>query len=144
MNKLYLFSCLSFLFACATLEEKPINNTQQEYYLSKGNDTSNVILEVLNNGNHDFGKVSLGTVVKVAFKFRNAGKSALVIKDANTTCGCTVTTIPPKPILPNGIDSIIVTFDSGKGTKGYQNKVVTLNTNAKNSPHLLTLYGLVL
>jgi hypothetical protein len=143
MNKLYFFSCFCFLLSCATTEENPISKTQKTYYLSKGNDTSKVFIEVLNSDKYDFGKVDFGTVVKVAFKFKNASKSVLLIKDATSTCGCTVTKIPPKPILPNGIDSIIVSFDSGKGTKGYQNKVVTLSTNAKNSPHLFTLFGLV-
>ncbi len=143
MHKVYLFCFLGLLCACTIPEKKPVGYTQKEYYLTKGNDTSTVLIQLLNNGKYDFGKVNFGTVVKVAFRFKNISKSLLLINDATTSCGCTVTTIPPRPVFPDGIDSVIVSFDTGKGNRGFQNKVVTLRTNARNSPHLLTLYGLV-
>ena len=43
---------------------------------------------------YDFGEISEGEKVNYSFKFKNVGNKSLVIKDARSTCGCTV---PKKP-----------------------------------------------
>jgi hypothetical protein len=77
---------------------------------------------------HDFGKITEGEQVKYAFKFRNTGKSELIISDAKGSCGCTKPEIPNKPVAP-GEDAVIwVGFDSG-GKHGIQEKTVTIIAN---------------
>lgn len=89
---------------------------------------------------HNFGKIREGEKVSYSFKFKNTGKSDLIITDAKGSCGCTVPNYPTKPIKP-GEDGIVdVTFDSA-GKSGKQNKTVTLLTNSEPSTKILTIIG---
>ncbi len=79
---------------------------------------------------HDFGRVIQGEKVSCNFKFKNTGKSDLIISQVSSSCGCTVTKFPKKPIKPGAEGKITVTFDS-EGRKGIQNKAVTVVTNCQ-------------
>src|SRR5687767_11654681 len=48
----------------------------------------------------DFGKIIQGEVVSHDFKFKNIGKTNLIISGASGSCGCTVPKWPKEPILP--------------------------------------------
>ena len=48
----------------------------------------------------DFGRVKAGDVLKHEFIFKNDSKKTLTIKDVNTSCGCTVSEIKDKSLLP--------------------------------------------
>ena len=50
------------------------------------------------NDTHDFGTIASGDMVRYSFKFKNTGKSLLVISDVTTSCGCTVSSFPKEPI----------------------------------------------
>lgn len=77
---------------------------------------------------YDFGTINEGDKVETTFSFKNTGKSALIISNATSTCGCTIPEYPKEPIPVGGTGSILVKFNStGKPNK--QNKVVTLTTN---------------
>lgn len=86
---------------------------------------------------HDFGDVSQGESIRYSFKFKNEGKSDLLIFSAKAGCGCTVASFPKEPIKPGGEDFVDVTFDS-KGMFGFQNKSVTITSNAQ--PNTTILY----
>ena len=43
---------------------------------------------------HDFGSIVEGETVSFNFKFKNTGKSDLVITEVSTSCGCTVPSYP--------------------------------------------------
>ena len=79
---------------------------------------------------HDFGKLTAGEKVTYAFKFKNTGKSVLIISNVSTSCGCTVSSYPKKPIQPGEGATLDVTFDS-EGKQGFQSKTITVNTNAE-------------
>ncbi len=79
---------------------------------------------------HDFGKLIAGEKVSYSFKFKNTGKSLLVISAVNTSCGCTVSNYPKQPIKPGETNYIDVSFDS-KGTHGFQHKTVTVTSNTQ-------------
>lgn len=79
---------------------------------------------------HDFGQVIQGEVVSYHFKFKNTGTGNLVIADVSTSCGCTVTDFPEGVIKPGEERSLEVTFDSDR-RRGFQNKTVTVLTNAQ-------------
>lgn len=90
--------------------------------------------------NYDFGKVKEGEKVQYEFKFKNTGKSPLIISDATATCGCTVPEIPKEPIKPGAEATIKVVFDTmGKG--GIQDKVVTITSNGNPSINDVHLIG---
>jgi hypothetical protein len=79
---------------------------------------------------HDFGKLMSGEQVTYAFKFKNTGKSLLLISNVSTSCGCTVSSFPKQPIKPGEGASIDVSFDS-EGRHGLQSKTITVFTNTQ-------------
>ncbi len=74
-----------------------------------------------------------GKQLKHMFKFKNTGNQPLVIKDCKVACSCTKVLFSKKPILPGQESSIELDFDTN-GKYGYQNRVVSIFSNAKNSP----------
>ena len=79
---------------------------------------------------HDFGTIKEGDVVEHTFKFKNTGKSPLVIQSARATCGCTIPSKPDGPVAPGEASEIVVKFDSHNKT-GVQNKTVTITANTE-------------
>lgn len=79
---------------------------------------------------HDFGKLYSGELVSYAFKFKNTGKSMLVISHVGTSCGCTVTAYPKQPIKPGEESTIDVKFDT-TGKHGRQSKSITIFANTE-------------
>lgn len=77
---------------------------------------------------YNFGTINEGDEVQTTFEFKNTGKSALIISNAASTCGCTIPEYPKEPIPAGGTGSILVKFNSS-GKPNQQNKVVTLTTN---------------
>ncbi len=91
---------------------------------------------------HDFGKIQQGEKVSYAFKFKNVGKSDLVITDAHGSCGCTIADYPKTPIPANGEGTIDVKFNS-EGKKGFQSKTVTLIANTQPNTKILSIKAMV-
>ena len=85
----------------------------------------------------DFGKVTDGEKVTHEFKFKNEGKSPLIIANAEASCGCTVPEFPHEPIPPGGEGVIKAVFNT-LGKVGMQHKVVTVTSNAV--PNSVELY----
>jgi hypothetical protein len=86
--------------------------------------------------NHNFGVIKSGDVVTHEFQFTNTGKSDLIIRKTQASCGCTATH-PTKSVLkPGESSSISVKFDS-TGKQGKEQKTVTVITN---DPDRTTLY----
>jgi hypothetical protein len=79
---------------------------------------------------HNFERLVSGEQVTYAFKFKNTGKSLLIISNVSTSCGCTVSSFPKQPIKPGESASIDVSFDS-EGRHGLQNKTITVFTNTQ-------------
>jgi hypothetical protein len=78
---------------------------------------------------YDFGVITEGESVHYDFKFKNTGKTPLIITNATATCGCTIPEYPTKPVQPGEEGLIKVVFNS-TGKSGIQDKVVTLTSNA--------------
>ncbi len=87
---------------------------------------------------HDFGKIQQGEKVSYVFKFKNVGKSDLIISDAKASCGCTVADYPKTPVKPGVEGEISVSFNS-EGKKGIQNKTVTLLANTQPNSKVITI-----
>jgi len=92
---------------------------------------------------HDFGKVYQGEKVTFNFKFKNVGKSNLLITRVNTSCGCTASEFPREPIKPGERKSLRVTFDSD-GRKGVQNKTITVVSNCQPDIKVLRIKAMVI
>jgi len=87
---------------------------------------------------HDFGRIIQDEVVSFSFKFKNVGKSDLIISSAKASCGCTVADFPKKPIAPGQESQITVTFDS-KGKTGKVSKNVTILANTQPNVKVLKI-----
>jgi hypothetical protein len=103
------------------------------YNPNSANDTEKKdLLPVLTfeEAEHDFGQVMEGETVSFLFKFRNTGKTDLIITEVSTSCGCTVPTFPKMPIKPGDGGSIKIAFNS-QGRRGYQSKNILVVANTQ-------------
>ncbi|CCG53679.1 Protein of unknown function precursor [Flavobacterium indicum GPTSA100-9 = DSM 17447] len=94
--------------------------------------------------------INYGTVVKGEdsgkriFEFTNTGNEPLVIKDAKSSCGCTVPSFPKEPIAPGATSTIEVQYNMNPGPIS---KTITVTTNAINKESgmiALRIKGLVI
>jgi hypothetical protein len=92
---------------------------------------------------HDFGKITEGDSVVYQFKFKNVGKSPVIITNATASCGCTVPKWPKEPILPGKSGTIDVVFNSA-GKVGLQDKMITITSNMNPPQSVVRLIGEVL
>jgi len=86
---------------------------------------------------HDFGNITEGEQVSYTFKFKNVGKSPLVITKAKASCGCTVPKYENKLIEPNESGFVEVTFNSS--SPGMQYKTVKVFANTVPEIHELKI-----
>ena len=136
---LFLAGILAFMVSCSNnngqISSSDVNNPNT----ASGNvDMSQLPQFQFTTEEHDFGKLGQGEKVSFTFKFKNVGKSDLVISDAKATCGCTVADYPKKPVKPGEESGIMVTFNT-EGKKGIQNKSVTLVANTQPNTKVLTI-----
>lgn len=82
---------------------------------------------------YDFGDITQGDKVEHIFEFENTGNEPLILSDVRTTCGCTAPEWPREPVVPGEKSKIKIIFNSS-GKMGMQNKVITVMSNAVNSP----------
>ena len=66
---------------------------------------------------------------KRTFEFQNIGNEPLLIKDAKSSCGCTVPSFPKEPIAPGKTGIIEVQYNMNPGPIS---KTITVETNAVN------------
>ena len=92
---------------------------------------------------HDFGRVIQGEKVSFSFKFRNSGKSDLIISRVSSSCGCTVPDFPKTPIKPGETHKIDVKFDS-ENRRGFQNKTITIISNTQPNSQILRIKAQVI
>ncbi|MFH2144006.1 MAG: DUF1573 domain-containing protein [Bacteroidota bacterium] len=79
---------------------------------------------------HDFGVIIQGEKVSHVYKFKNVGKSDLIISNVKASCGCTVPKYDKEPVKPSGEGEIEIVFDSS-GRTGRQHKTITVITNSQ-------------
>ena len=145
MRKLFILfvTALSFT-ACRNAN----NSTNETSTVSVGNTSSKVApadaaVITFERDIYDFEKIAQGEKVQHEFKFKNTGKSPLIISNATATCGCTIPETPKEPILPGKEGIIKVVFNS-EGKMGMQDKVVTVTSNANPNVSTVHLVGEVL
>jgi hypothetical protein len=91
----------------------------------------------------NFGKVTDGEKVMVAFHFKNTGTKPLIIASVQASCGCTVPSKPEEPIAPGGEGVIKAEFNS-EGRVGAANKTITVRCNTAAREYVLKFEGEVL
>ena len=89
---------------------------------------------------HDFGRIVQGEQILHEFIFTNRGKSPLVIKNAEASCGCTRPIYPFVPIEPGKQGTILVQFNR-KGRLGRQAPKIDVISNASKKIVSLHMIG---
>lgn len=90
----------------------------------------------------DYGKIALNADGVRTFKFKNVGKSPLVISDIKSSCGCTVPKKPTDPIMPGESGEIEVKYATNR--PGGFSKSITVSSNADEAVKTLQIKGIVL
>jgi len=83
---------------------------------------------------HRFGKAIEGEQLQHDYQFINNGDAPLVFLKYEVACPCTVVSLPEAPILPGKEATVLVQFDTTDKI-GYQDRTVTIYSNAHESPH---------
>lgn len=81
----------------------------------------------------DFGAVKQGEVVKHDFTLKNDTSKTFTVKEANTSCGCTVTNVKEKKLTPGESMLIPVKFNS-TGYSGVVSQYVYVITDSSEKP----------
>jgi hypothetical protein len=133
-----LFAALIFTSACSSDQNSAISGDviNNPNTASGNGDRSILPAFVFQEEVHDFGKIIEGESVSFDFKFKNTGKSDLLISDVSTSCGCTVPIFTKEPIRAGQTGVIKVTFSSA-GKRGFQSKNIVVVANTQ--PNTTTL-----
>ena len=90
----------------------------------------------------DYGDILKNSDGNRVFKFKNVGKSPLIISSIKSSCGCTVPSKPDKPIMPGETAEIKVKYATNR--VGPFSKTITINSNAFEPKKVLSVKGRVL
>ncbi len=90
----------------------------------------------------DYGTIAHKSDGVRAFVFKNVGKSPIIISRATGSCGCTVPTVPKRPIMPGETAEIVVKYDTKR--KGPFSKTITLYSNASEKAKTIRVKGNIL
>jgi len=93
------------------------------------------------NTTHDYGTIEYNGDGTCEFKFKNTGKSPLVISNCQASCGCTVPEWPKEPIQKGATGVIKVKYNTTR--VGLIQKTITVTSNSMNSPVILNIKGTV-
>ena len=107
------------------------------------NDKTGMPEIVFKETEHDFSKVFEGETVSFSFIFTNEGESDLLLSSVSTSCGCTVTNYSREPVPPGKQGAVQVMFNS-EGRRGFQQKSVTVVSNARTNKQVLTIKAMVM
>ena len=95
------------------------------------------------NRAHDFGTIKeVNGAVSYDFEFVNAGTAPILIKNVESSCGCTSPQWSRQPVLPGQKGFVKATFDP-KDRPGFFDKTITVYSNAKPTVVELKIKGTV-
>ena len=80
----------------------------------------------------NYGKITEGQKLDVAFRFKNTGDKPLIIRSVQPGCGCTETSEIKEPIAP-GTEGIIKASFNSSGRTGVNNKDIYVDANTKGT-----------
>ncbi len=133
MRKIITVVVLGFLTFTMNAQEKQVTEKPKDPNAPAFEFVSEVI---------DYGKIALNADGLRTFKFKNVGKSPLVISDIKSSCGCTVPKKPAGPIMPGDTGEIEVKYATNR--PGGFSKSITVSSNADEPVKTLQIKGIVL
>jgi len=142
MKKTLLLALAAFTFA--SCQQKASKTSDASLTMSGNTESSEQTISTADAAairfddlNYNFGTITQGEKVTYAYKFKNIGKSPLIISSAEASCGCTVPEVPKEPIKPGDESEIKVVFNSA-GKLGRIDKQVTVSSNG--IPNVIALH----
>jgi hypothetical protein len=81
----------------------------------------------------DFGRVKQGKVLTHNFRFKNVGDTTLIVKNVQTSCGCTAALASKRELKPGEAGEIKTTFNT-RGYSGYNTKYIYVESNDPSEP----------
>ncbi|HEY0029789.1 MAG TPA: DUF1573 domain-containing protein [Bacteroidia bacterium] len=90
----------------------------------------------------DYGIVAQGSNMQREFKFKNTGKSPLILTNVASSCGCLTSKWPKEPIAPGKTAVITAYYDTNR--VGRFEKTLTVTSNADRPSVTLKIKGEVL
>ncbi|MDP3359855.1 MAG: DUF1573 domain-containing protein [Lutibacter sp.] len=133
MRKIITLFVLGFLTFTVNAQEKQVTEKPKDPNAPMFEFVTEVI---------DYGKIALNADGVRTFKFKNVGKSPLIINDIKSSCGCTVPKKPAGPIMPGDSGEIEVKYDTNRA--GGFSKSITVASNADEPVKMLQIKGIVL
>lgn len=131
MKKVLVFASLSLLLVSGVSAQYAKNTTNTNNAATLLAPTQTTAIISWKSTVYDFGKIAQDVPVVAEFSFKNTGKTPIVVKSAQGSCGCTVTEFPQTPILPNQTAIIKGTFNA-KAVGAFA-KTITVETNAETT-----------
>jgi hypothetical protein len=95
------------------------------------------------DSNVNFGSVTKGEKVHIAFHCKNIGNKPMFIYYVRPGCGCTVADYTKAAIPPGSTGEVNAEFDSNHGSSGQVRKMITVKTNTINRSPTLVFFGTV-
>tara|TARA_B110000285_G_scaffold220737_1_gene272832 strand:+ start:360 stop:764 length:405 start_codon:yes stop_codon:yes gene_type:complete len=89
----------------------------------------------------DYGAINKSANGERVFVFTNIGNAPIIIKNIQSSCGCTVPKKPEKPVMPGEKGEIKVSYDT-KRVGGFS-KSITIFSNAKNPRKIIKIKGII-
>ena len=89
----------------------------------------------------DYGAINKSANGERVFVFTNIGDAPIIIKNIQSSCGCTVPKKPEKPVMPGEKGEIKVSYDT-KRVGGFS-KSITIFSNAKNPRKIIKIKGII-
>ena len=89
----------------------------------------------------NLGEITQGKPVTIEFEFTNTSDAAVIVTNAQASCGCTVADYPKEPILPGKSAKITATYNAA--AKGVFTKNVTVYIQNED-PKVLSFNGTVI
>jgi Protein of unknown function (DUF1573) len=119
----------SFLFSCGENDSK----LKVSHSMNLPKDSSLFTkITWLDSTSRDFGTISEGQKLEVAYRFMNSGDKPLIIARVQPSCGCTVAEQPDEPILP-GKEGVIKASFNSEGRVGINHKKLYVFANTKGT-----------
>ncbi|MCL7764671.1 DUF1573 domain-containing protein [Polaribacter sp. Z014] len=89
----------------------------------------------------NYGKIDKNSNGERVFVFTNIGDAPLIIKDIQSSCGCTVPKTSGEPVMPGEKGEIKVSYDTNR--VGGFSKTISVFSNAKAARKMIKIKGFV-
>ena len=98
------------------------------------NSKANIVFE---KTSHDYGVIFAGDNGEVIFKFKNEGKSPLIINNVVASCGCTSPQWSKDPVMPSQSGEISITYNTNIISD--IKRSITVSTNDPEKPRIVLI-----